>query len=100
MKSKNTSSADNLCIALRQSLFNKKINKNMHAKLSWKLHDLGEIKDRKIKNFKFLELNWQLEAIRTPDKTLEVKLILLDTSNQPGYTYNIGVFYTKLFWSL
>lgn len=36
----------------------------MHAKLSWKLNDLASITDQKTKNFKFMDLSWNLEAIR------------------------------------
>ena len=43
---------------------NKKINKKMHAKLSWKLHELDQIKDQKIKTFKFFDMNWMLSATR------------------------------------
>lgn len=60
MKSKKATSVDNLCSILKNNLLNKKINKKMHAKLSWKLHDLRQIKDNKIKNFKFFDLNWML----------------------------------------
>lgn len=77
MKSKKSTSVDTLCNSLKINLLNKKINKKMHAKLSWKLHDLHLITDKKIKSFKFLDLNWILEAIRTPEKTLQVKLTLL-----------------------
>lgn len=60
MKSKKVNTVDALCNSLKTSLLNKKINKKMHAKLSWKLHDLGQIVDKKVKNFKFLDLNWIL----------------------------------------
>lgn len=60
MKSKKSTSVDSLCNSLKTNLLNKKINKKMHAKLSWKLHDLNLILDKKIKNFKFLDLNWIL----------------------------------------
>lgn len=60
MKSKKVNTVDSLCNSLKSSLVNKKINKKMHAKLSWKLHDLYQITDKKVKNFKFLDLNWVL----------------------------------------
>jgi hypothetical protein len=60
MKSKKANSIDNLCSILKTNLLNKKINKKMHAKLSWKLHDLNQITDKKVKNFKFFDLNWML----------------------------------------
>ncbi len=60
MKSKKVNSVDALCNSLKSSLFHKIINKKMHAKLSWKLHDLHQITDKKVKNFKFLDLNWIL----------------------------------------
>jgi hypothetical protein len=78
MKCKKALSADGLFSALKLNLLNKKLNKKMHAKLSWKLHDLHQITDRKIKNFKFLDLDWSLEAIRTSEGNLEVKLKLLN----------------------
>ena len=39
---------------------NKRINPKIHAKLSWKLQDLLSIKDKKTKNFKFLDFDWLL----------------------------------------
>jgi hypothetical protein len=60
MKSKKVNTVDSLCNSLKSSLVNKKINKKMHAKLSWKLHDLYQITDKKVKKFKFLDLNWVL----------------------------------------
>ena len=64
MKSKKATSVDNLCSILKSNLMNKKINKKMHAKLSWKLHELDQIKDQKIKTFKFFDMNWMLSATR------------------------------------
>lgn len=60
MKSKKVNSVDALCNSLKKNLAHKKINKKMHAKLSWKLHELHQIVDRKVKNFKFLDLDWIL----------------------------------------
>ena len=77
MKSKKVNSVDALCNSLKENLLHKKINKKMHAKLSWKLHDLHQITDRKVKNFKFLDLNWILEAIRIPDGNIRIKLSLM-----------------------
>lgn len=77
MKSKKVNSVDALCNSLKANLLHKKINKKMHAKLSWKLHDMNQILDKKVKNFKFLELNWILEAVRVPDGCLKIRLSLL-----------------------
>jgi hypothetical protein len=77
MKSKKVNSVDGLCNSLKANLLHKKINKKMHAKLSWKLHDMNQIRERKVKNFKFLDLNWILEAVRMPNGSLNINLSLV-----------------------
>lgn len=60
MQSRKASNVHSLCQALRIAIENKKINPKIHAKLSWKLQDVANIKDKKTKNFKFLDLDWLL----------------------------------------
>jgi hypothetical protein len=65
MESRKSPSVDVLCANLRIAIENKKINPKIHAKLSWKLQDVINIKDKKTKNFKFLDYEWLLEASRS-----------------------------------
>ena len=55
-KSKKVENLHSLCECLRKSILNKKINPKVHAKLSWKLHDVESITLKRTKNFKFLDL--------------------------------------------
>lgn len=93
MESRKVSSVDSLCQALRMAIENKKINPKIHAKLSWKLQDVAKITDKKTKNFKFLDLDWLLEATRTANDQLAVKLTYCG-----GEKCEIGAFYLKVVW--
>lgn len=93
MESRKATSVDGLCQVLRAAIENKKINPKIHAKLSWKLQDVAKITDKKTKNFKFLDLDWLLEATRTNTDQLAVKLTYCG-----GEKCEIGAFYVKLVW--
>lgn len=60
MESRRATSVEGLCQVLRSNIENKKINPKIHAKLSWKLQEVAGIKDKRTKNFKFLDLDWLL----------------------------------------
>jgi uncharacterized protein (DUF885 family) len=94
MESRKAANVEGLCQALRSAIENKKINPKIHAKLSWKLQDVAAIKDKKTKNFKFLDLDWLLEATRTASDDLTVKLTYCGASEKS----EIGAFYVKVVW--
>jgi hypothetical protein len=94
MESRKVGSVDNLCQVLRAAIESKKINPKIHAKLSWKLQDVASITEKKTKNFKFLDLDWLLEANRTKNNELAVKLTYCGVNDK----CEIGAFYVKVMW--
>ena len=94
MQSRKAVNVHSLCQALKIAIENKKINPKIHAKLSWKLQDVANIKDKKTKNFKFLDLDWLLQATRAANDQLIVKLTYCGVEGR----CEIGAFYVKLLW--
>lgn len=83
LESKNVKKVSELCKNQRLAILQKKINAKIHAKLSWKLQNVAAINDKKTKNFKFLDLDWYLSAVRDPSKrVLNISLNLLSKPNK------------------
>lgn len=95
MESKKLKNVDQLCAGFRQKIESKKINPTIHPKLSWKLNDVSKMNEKNTKNFKFLDLQWYLEAKRDA-RGLQVRLYL---SPLNGQDIELGVFYVKVLWT-
>ena len=93
LESRRANGVAELCGVLREQIARKKINPKIHAKLSWKLQDVAAISDKRTKNFKFLELEWLLEAVREGEE-LAVRL----THTGARSPCEVGVFYMKVVW--